>query len=92
MGQWPGQAAATEDRLLPAGRPPVGVPDLLMGGPHVVLESILAHVIFCVQTVFTPVLAKHSNCFCLLDCVSVGVDRVQRSLQPMRKKAKVSVL
>ena len=28
---------------------------------------------------FTPVLAKHSKCFWLIDCISVGVDRMQRN-------------
>jgi hypothetical protein len=36
--------------------------------------------------VFTPVLAKHSKSFSLIDCVSVGVDRVQRNFEPMRKQ------
>jgi len=29
--------------------------------------------------VFTPVLAKHSKSFSLIDCISVGVDRMQRN-------------
>jgi NAD(P)-dependent dehydrogenase (short-subunit alcohol dehydrogenase family) len=33
--------------------------------------------------VFTPVLAKHSS---LIDCLSVGVDRMQRTFEPMRKQ------
>jgi hypothetical protein len=36
--------------------------------------------------VFTPVLAKHSKSFSLVDCVSVGVDRMQRNFEPMRKQ------
>ena len=35
---------------------------------------------------FTPVLAKHSKSFSLVDSVSVGVDRMQRSFEPMRKR------
>lgn len=35
---------------------------------------------------FTPLLAKHSKSFSLIDCVSVGVDRMQRSFEPMRKQ------
>jgi hypothetical protein len=35
---------------------------------------------------FTPVLAKHSRTFSLIDCVSVGVDRMQRNFEPMRKQ------
>jgi hypothetical protein len=32
--------------------------------------------------VFTPVLDKHSKSFSLIDCVPVGVDRVQRNFEP----------
>jgi hypothetical protein len=32
---------------------------------------------------FTPVLAKHSKSFSLIDCISVGVDRMQRNFEPM---------
>ena len=39
-----------------------------------------------VSGVFTPVLAKHSKSFSLIDCVSVGVDRMQRNFEPMRKQ------
>src|SRR5260370_26528133 len=39
-----------------------------------------------VPRVFTPVLAKHSKSFSLVDCLSVGVDRMQRSFEPMRKQ------
>jgi len=35
---------------------------------------------------FTPVLAKHSKSFPLIDCTSVGVDRMQRNFEPMRKQ------
>ncbi|SRR5712692_4565270 len=35
---------------------------------------------------FTPVLAKHSKSFSLVDCLSVGVDRMQRNFEPMRKQ------
>ena len=35
---------------------------------------------------FTPVLAKHSKAFSLVDAISVGVDRMQRSFEPMRKQ------
>ena len=35
---------------------------------------------------FTPVLAKHSKSFNLIDTLSVGVDRIQRNLEPMRKQ------
>lgn len=39
-----------------------------------------------VPCVFTPVLAKHSKSLSLIDCVSVGVDRMQRNFEPMRKQ------
>ncbi len=39
-----------------------------------------------VAGVFTPVLAKHSKSFSLIDCISVGVDRMQRNSEPMRKQ------
>ena len=35
---------------------------------------------------FTPVLAKHSKSFSLIDCIAVGVDRMQRNFDPMRKQ------
>src|ERR1700722_16061909 len=35
---------------------------------------------------FTPVLAKHSKSFPLIDCISVGVDRTQRNFEPLRKQ------
>jgi hypothetical protein len=38
--------------------------------------------------VFTPVLAKHSKSFSLVDCISVGVDRMQRNFEPMRRQVK----
>lgn len=36
--------------------------------------------------VFTPVLAKHSKSFSLVDAISVGADRMQRSFEPMRRQ------
>jgi hypothetical protein len=33
---------------------------------------------------FTPVLAKHTKNFSLVDAVSVGVDRMQRNFEPMQ--------
>ena len=38
---------------------------------------------------FTPVLAKHSKSFSLIDCISVGVDRMQRNFGPMQKRVEV---
>jgi hypothetical protein len=46
-------------------------------------------VIFWVRRVFTPVLAKHSKSFSLIDCISAGVDRMQRNFEPMRKRVEV---
>jgi hypothetical protein len=31
-------------------------------------------------------LAKHSKSFSLLDSISVGIDRMQRNFEPMRKQ------
>ena len=39
-----------------------------------------------VSGVFTPVLAKHSKSFSLIDCISVGVDRMQRNFELMRRQ------
>ena len=39
-----------------------------------------------VPGVFSPVLAKHSKSFSLIDCVAVGVDRMQRNFEPMRRQ------
>jgi hypothetical protein len=38
---------------------------------------------------FSPVLAKHSKNFNLIDAVSVGVDRMQRNFEPMRRQIEV---
>jgi hypothetical protein len=37
--------------------------------------------------VFTPVLAKHSKNFSLQDSLAIGVDRMQRNFEPMRRQA-----
>jgi hypothetical protein len=36
-----------------------------------------------VPGVFTPVLAKHTKSFNLVDPLAVGVDRIQRNFEPM---------
>ena len=36
---------------------------------------------------FTPVLAKHSKNFSILDSLAIGVDRMQRNFEPMRQQA-----
>ena len=38
---------------------------------------------------FTPVLAKHTKSFNLLDTLSVGVDRIQRNFEPMRRQVEI---
>jgi Domain of unknown function (DUF932) len=35
---------------------------------------------------FQPLLAKHSKSFSLVDAISVGVDRMQRNFEPMRRQ------
>jgi hypothetical protein len=35
---------------------------------------------------FTPVLAKHTKSFNLVDTLSVGVDRIQRNFEPMQQQ------
>ena len=35
---------------------------------------------------FTPVLAKHSRSFSLVDALSIGVDRIQRNFEPMQRQ------
>jgi hypothetical protein len=53
--------------------------------PH---DAFKMKVTLCVTAVFTPVLAKHSKSFSLVDAIAVGVDRMQRNFEPMRKKVK----
>jgi hypothetical protein len=36
--------------------------------------------------VFTPVLAKHTKSFNLIDTLSVGVDRIQRNFEPLERQ------
>ena len=38
---------------------------------------------------FSPVLAKHTKNFSLIDAVSVGVDRMQRNFEPMRRQIEI---
>ena len=38
---------------------------------------------------FTPVLAKHSKNFSLEDSLSIGVDRMQRNFEPMRRQVEL---
>ena len=39
-----------------------------------------------VPAVFTPVLAKHTKSFNLIDTLSVGVDRIQRNFEPLQRQ------
>jgi hypothetical protein len=39
-----------------------------------------------VPGMFTPVLAKHSKSFNLIDTLAVGVDRIQRNFEPMQRQ------
>ena len=39
-----------------------------------------------VSGVFTPVLAKHTKSFNLIDTASVAVDRIQRNFEPMQRQ------
>jgi hypothetical protein len=36
--------------------------------------------------VFTPVLAKHTKSFNLVDTLSIGVDRIQRNFEPLQRQ------
>jgi hypothetical protein len=39
-----------------------------------------------VSGAFTPVLAKHTESFNLVDTLSVGVDRIQRNFEPLQRQ------
>jgi hypothetical protein len=39
--------------------------------------------------VFTPVLAKHTKSFNLVDTLSVGVDRIQGNFEPMQRQVEL---
>jgi hypothetical protein len=42
-----------------------------------------------VSGVFTPVLAKHTKSFNLIDTLSVGVDRIQRNFEPLQRQVEL---
>jgi hypothetical protein len=42
-----------------------------------------------VRGVFTPVLAKHTKSFNLIDTLSVGVDRIQRNFEPLQRQVEL---
>jgi hypothetical protein len=52
-------------------------------GPEIVFRAVEPPGQFgtIASGVFTPVLAKHSKDFSLIDCISVGVDRMQRNFE-----------
>jgi|SRR5215510_12638655 len=58
----------------------------VMNGPQEDLTLPGAEFGNIIPGVFTPVLAKHSKSFSLIDCVSVGVDRMQRNFGPILKQ------
>ena len=39
--------------------------------------------------VFTPVLAKHTKSFNLIDTLGVGVDRIQRNFEPLQRQVEL---
>lgn len=43
---------------------------------------------YCPRRIY-PVLGKHSKSFSLVDAVSVGVDRMQRNFEPIRKQVEL---
>lgn len=48
---------------------------------------VCSNMAFCGD--FTPVLAKHTKSFNLIDTLAVGVDRIQRSFEPMRRQVEL---
>jgi hypothetical protein len=59
------------------------VVDLKLSKPHASIPSTTRkNFANIVPGVFTPVLAKHTKSFNLVDTLSVGVDRIQRNFEP----------
>ncbi len=55
------------------------------------LAMTVGYRVFCCDNMafqgdFTPVLAKHSKHFSLVDAIALGVERMQRNFDPMRKQ------
>jgi hypothetical protein len=55
------------------------------------LALTVGYRVFCCDNMafqgdFTPVLAKHSKHFSLVDSIALGVERMQRNFEPMRKQ------
>jgi hypothetical protein len=61
-------------------------PALLLRIAFRLYDECRLSVFMAITGVFTPVLAKHSKSFLLIACISIGVDRMQRNFEPMRKQ------
>ena len=59
----------------------------LVGNSYLIAlcQSCPSSVILAIGGVFTRVLAKHSKSFSFIDCISVGVDRMQQSFESFWK-------
>ena len=59
----------------------------IVGYPYLIAlcQSCPSSVILAIGGVFTRVLAKHSKSFSFIDCISVGVDRMQQSFESFWK-------
>src|SRR6201993_1226912 len=75
-----GNRPSSHDRTKPA-KPRCGSQSGLLGN-LIFTEPEFGNIL---PGVFTPVLAKHSKSFSLIDCISVGVDPMQWNFEPMRK-------
>jgi hypothetical protein len=53
------------------------------------LSTTRANFANIVSGVFTPVLAKHTKSFNLVDTLSVGVDRIQRNFEPLQRQVEL---
>ena len=61
----------------------VSLPTFFIALHSVFQESDFGNI---VPGVFTPVLAKHTKSFNLVDTLSVGVDRIQRNFEPLQRQ------
>ncbi len=63
------------------------------GLPEVLFEEVEPHANphlgNIVSGVFTPVLAKHTKSFNLIDTLAVGVDRIQRNFEPLQRQVEL---
>jgi hypothetical protein len=78
-----------EPLLVPGCRIAIGIRNSHDKGMRLGL-TIGARVLVCMNMAFhgdfQPVFAKHSNSFSLVDAISVGIDRMQRNFEPMRRQ------